>query len=52
MDRICGNCRLFDPKNRRCTIVVLCEGQRYKIPVDAEDPCFFEENYFDAKKEE
>lgn len=52
MERICGNCRLFDPKSKRCNIVVLCEGKRYKIPVDAGDYCFFEENYFDSKKQE
>ena len=40
MERICGNCRLFDPKSKRCNIVVLCEGKRYKIPVDAGDYCF------------
>lgn len=47
LERICGNCRLFNPKDRRCSVVVLHEGQKYNIPMDAEDECFFEQEYFD-----
>ena len=47
IERICKNCKLFDPANRRCAVVVLHEGQRVRVPVDAEDPCFFEGVYFD-----
>jgi len=45
----CKNCRLFDAKNRACRVVILHEGQRVNLPMDAEDPCFFEEPYFDPK---
>ena len=38
---ICGNCRLFNEKTKRCSVVVLFEGQKINIPVDAEDACFF-----------
>lgn len=47
IDPICKNCRLFDPKNKICRVVILHEGERINIPVDAEDPCFFEQQYFD-----
>lgn len=45
--RICKNCRLFDPAKSECSVVVLFEGQRTKLPVLAEEACFFEEMYFD-----
>ena len=47
VERICKNCKLFDPENNLCGIVVLWEGERQHLPVDAEDPCFFEGQYFD-----
>lgn len=45
--KICKNCKLFDPKRKQCQVVILAEGKRVKIPVEAKDPCFFEEPYFD-----
>lgn len=45
--RICDNCKLFNPAKSECAIIVLHEGQRLHLPVVAEDPCFFEESYFD-----
>ena len=45
--KICGNCKLFDESKNQCCVVVLHEGQRIKIPVSAEDDCFFEKDYFD-----
>jgi hypothetical protein len=44
---ICGNCKLFDPQIAKCRIVILHEGQRVNLPVDPEDSCFFEGQYFD-----
>jgi hypothetical protein len=44
---ICGNCKLFDCKNNLCAVVILHEGQRVHLPVDAKDPCFYEQEYFD-----
>lgn len=43
--RICGNCKLLNQGT--CSVVVLHEGQRIKLPVDAGDACFFEGQYFD-----
>jgi len=50
--KICKNCRLFDEKNKECSIIVLYEGKKTRIPVDAEDSCFFEENYFEPNNSE
>lgn len=49
IERICKNCLLFDPKKSECTVVILHEGKRIKIPVCAEDPCFFEQEYFNEQ---
>jgi hypothetical protein len=47
INKICQNCRLFDPGTSTCSIVVLHEGERHRLPVLAEDPCFFEGEFFD-----
>lgn len=49
IERICNNCRLFNPKESNCSVTILMEGRRYNIPVDPEDPCFFEQEYFDPQ---
>mgnify|MGYP000856804779 CR=1 FL=1 len=41
--RICGTCLLFDRKTSQCNVVILVEGQKVRLPVCAEDPCFFEQ---------
>ena len=53
LEKICKNCKLFNPKNETCNIVILFEGERIHIPVDPQDTCFFDQNYFDPvdKKE-
>lgn len=51
LEHICKNCRLFDSKNKLCSVVVLCEGERFNLPVEPHDTCFFE-NEFVAVKEE
>lgn len=43
----CKNCRLYDSARSICRVVVLHEGERINLPVDAEDQCFFEQTYFD-----
>lgn len=45
IERICSNCRLFDGLNRLCTVVILINEKKINIPVDAEDPCFFEQEF-------
>lgn len=44
---ICGNCRLFDEGLGICRVVILHEGEKLNLPVEAKDPCFFEQEYFD-----
>lgn len=46
--RICKNCKLFNPQENHCSIVILWEGEKQHLPVYPEDPCFFEGKYFDA----
>ncbi len=41
----CKNCKLFDPKNSRCNVIVLHEGEKYNLPVDPNDECFFENEF-------
>jgi len=43
VERICGTCKLFNPAKGECSVVILHEGEKLNIPVDAEDPCFFEQ---------
>jgi hypothetical protein len=47
VERICRNCKLYDPGKGECAVVVLHEGQRLRLPVLAHEPCFFEGVYFD-----
>lgn len=47
IQRICKNCKLYDPSRGECSVVILHEGQRVKIPVDPQDECFYEGVYFD-----
>lgn len=51
IDRICNNCKLYDPGTSTCSVVVLHEGNRYRLPVLPKDPCFFEKGVFDPKDE-
>lgn len=46
-EKICKNCKLFDANNSVCSIIILHESEKIKIPVDPKDSCFFEEDYFD-----
>ncbi len=48
VERICKNCKLYNPQENHCRVVILHEGERLHIPVEPQDSCFFEENYFDA----
>jgi hypothetical protein len=51
IERICKNCKLFNPTKSQCSVVILHEWQRIKLPVIAEEPCFFEGTYFDPTTE-
>lgn len=43
IDKICGNCRLYNSEKGMCSVVVLHEGNKYNIPVFPKDKCHIEE---------
>ena len=47
IERKCKNCKLFDPQEGICKIVVLFEGRRTNVPMEPEDTCMYEHEYFD-----
>jgi len=47
MERICKNCKLFYKERNLCGVTIISEGKYLNLPVAAEDPCFFEQEYFD-----
>lgn len=47
----CKNCGLYDASSGLCGVIILHEGKRIQIPVDADDKCFFE-NEFISKDDE
>lgn len=49
IDRICRNCKLYDPKTSECQVIIIVGSQKVKLPVDPNDPCFFEQSCFDPK---
>lgn len=51
IEKICKNCKLFNPQNNTCRIIVLHEGKKLHIPVDPNDPCFFHDE-LNTKEEE
>ena len=49
VQKICKNCKLFDPNTSTCAVVVLHEGERLHLPVGERDACFFEGEFFSEK---
>lgn len=49
LEHVCGTCRLFNPELKRCGVVILHEGEKYNLPVDAEDKCFFEQEFHNTE---
>ena len=47
----CKNCVLFNRTEKVCSVIILHEGERIKVPVEAEDDCFYS-NKFTALGEE
>ena len=52
IERICGNCKLYDGPNQQCSVVVLLEGKRVKVPMEPKDACLYESEYFDPSSKE
>ena len=51
VDRICKNCRLYNDKDQVCSVVVLFEGKKLHVPMDPQDTCLYENQYFDPTTE-
>ncbi len=45
VDKICNNCKLYNPKTSRCSVIILHGGKKYNLPVDPRDSCFFENEF-------
>ena len=47
IERICNNCRLYDSGRGVCSVIVLHEGEKLNVPMDPQDSCLYEIEYFD-----
>lgn len=43
LEKICGNCLLYNPNKKECKVAILIEGQQYHMPVFVEDKCHMDE---------
>lgn len=43
IEKICGNCLLYNQQKKECKIAILIEGQEYHMPVFVKDKCHFDE---------
>ena len=43
IEKICGNCLLYNQKKGECKVAVLIEGNEYHMPVFPKDKCHMEE---------
>lgn len=44
VEQICKNCKLFDPKEKTCQVVVVMDGEHYELPTEPENECFWVKN--------
>lgn len=49
--RVCKNCKLFNPQKSLCSVVILHDGDRYHLPVEPQDRCFFEKEFVAINEE-
>lgn len=40
-EKICKNCQLYDRSQGVCRVLFLYRGEKIKIPVEPNDPCFW-----------
>lgn len=43
IEKICGNCLLYNHEKKECKVAVLIEGQEYHMPVLPRDKCHLDE---------
>lgn len=41
----CRDCKLYNKKQKYCTVIVLLDGEKINLPTDPGDACVFEEEY-------
>lgn len=39
IEKICGNCLLYNHDKKECKVAILIEGQEYHMPVAVSDSC-------------
>jgi hypothetical protein len=43
VEKVCGNCLLYNHEKKECKVAVLVEGQEYHLPVFHRDKCHLEQ---------
>lgn len=43
IEKICGNCLLYDKDKKECKVAILIEGTKYHMPVFPKDKCHMDE---------
>lgn len=43
IEKICGNCLLYNHDKKECKVAVLIEGQEYHLPVFPKDECHMDQ---------
>ena len=43
IEKICGNCLLYNHDKKECKVAVLVEGVEYHMPVSVKDKCHMDE---------
>jgi hypothetical protein len=43
VEKICGNCLLYNHEKKECKVAVLIEGKEYHLPVFHNDKCHLEQ---------
>lgn len=46
----CGKCKLWDSKEKICTVVIMDEGEKYELQTLAKDHCKWEEMGVDVQR--
>lgn len=39
IEKICGNCLLYNNNKKECKVAILIEGEEYHMPVSVKDAC-------------
>lgn len=43
IEKICGNCLLYNHSKKECRVAILVEGKEYHMPVFPQDKCHMDE---------